>query len=478
MPSTQRVSSSKYASEPSGNVAAAYASRLLSSLGIQADLPVIAVEHPAVTWARSGLMSLTGRADGEPQMCPVPLTSCADGALAALASLAQPNVFGELRGSQLLAERAAIAGLSRAGAISPGGSCRLLEAADGWIALNLARADDWVLLPAWLEADVAPDWEPVERIVASRPVAELVERGRLLGLAVADDQAPSVKQAHWYSVISSSPRRRPGPSIEKAFFSLDSDLRRDDGKKEKRPLVVDLSSLWAGPLCSHLLQLCGARVIKVESQSRPDGARQGHSAFFDLLNARKERIAVDFTTQRGRDQLHVLLSKADIVIEASRPRALRQLGIYAEELITQNPGLSWISISGYGRGEAENWIAYGDDAGVAAGLSHLMHQATGQRMFVGDAIADPLTGLHAAFAAWSSWLAGGGRLISLSLVDVMRHCIQFDLPLTAEALRARQREWSERAGTVEPPRARTTAWQARTLGADTAAVLAEFGVAC
>ena len=51
------------------------------------------------------------------------------------------------------------------------------------------------------------------------------------------------------------------------------------------------------------------------------------------------------------------------------------------------PGLIWLGISGYGRGEPqENWLAYGDDAGVAAGLSYAMQQAAGENVFVGDAI--------------------------------------------------------------------------------------------
>ena len=61
-----------------------YARHLLDSVGIEPlhgiDLPE---EHPALTWAHSGLMALTGRADGPPLMCPAPLAACADGVLAA-----------------------------------------------------------------------------------------------------------------------------------------------------------------------------------------------------------------------------------------------------------------------------------------------------------------------------------------------------------------------------------------------------------
>jgi len=460
------------AQQPLAGCAEAYAHKLLADLsfspsplreraGVRAP-----EEHPAITWAHSGLMHLTGQPDGAPTMCPVPLAACADGALAALASLAGVD-FGGLRGSQLLAERAAIAGYRRQGERSPGGHCRLLPAADGDLAVNLARDEDWSLIPAWLEAD-ASDWNTLARIIRRRPAAQLEARARVLGLAVARSASPSA--GAWITNDTSFPRRRESSSASKASGKLGPRLRGDD----ERPLVVDLSSLWAGPLCGWLLQRCGARVIKVESTQRPDGARHGPAAFFDLLNAGKESVALDLAAPAGRAQLRALLARADIVIEASRPRALRQLGIEAEALLAERPGLTWLSITGYGRsGPHENAIAYGDDAAVAAGLSEVLREATGQRLVAGDAIADPLTGLHAALAAWASYRDGGGRLVSLSLRDVVGHCIAFDLP-PAGALKRRQAEWSRIGGEALAPTVRPARDIARPLGADTATVLAEF----
>jgi crotonobetainyl-CoA:carnitine CoA-transferase CaiB-like acyl-CoA transferase len=443
-----------------------YAGRLLSSLGAQVRrLPRARDEHPAVTWARCGMMELTGTAGGPPQLCPLPLAAAADGALAALASLATPQVFAALRGSQLLSERAAITGFRRAGAVSPGGTCRLLDAADGSFAINLARDDDWMLVPAWLETDLTPDWESVAHAAATLSLETLLERGRLLGLAIAANAPPISPSPAWYSIVKETVTPRTAVAADAT------------------PLVIDLSSLWAGPLCSHLLQQLGARVIKLESTNRPDGARSGPARFFDLLNAGKASVALDLRTPRGREQLRALLLRADIVIEGSRPRALRQMGIHAEALIDANPRLSWIGISGYGRGEPqENWIAYGDDAGVAAGLSQTLYASTGQRLICGDAIADPLTGLHAALAAWSSFRSGGGRLISIALQHVASHCAQSDLPASADGLRERGREWLRElqiSATVPlPPQAREPAGSARPLGADTISVFRELAITC
>lgn len=398
-----------------------YAAHLLRSLEIAPDRAIASPdEHPAITWARSGLLALTGPAGGAPLLCPLPIPTCADETLAALASLAPEGAFADLRGSTLLTERARISGFSRNGAVSPGGGTYLLDARDGALAVSLTRDDDWALVPAWLETDVEPAWTVVKQAVRERTLHDLVERGRLVGLAVAPSAPPPSRAVSW--------RREGG--------------RRGGGQRGERPIVVDLSSLWAGPLCTRLLQRCGADVIKVESVQRPDGARRGPPQFFERMNAGKRDVSLDFATRNGIAQLRELIAGADIVVEASRPRALRQLGIEAGAMIQANPHLTWISITGYGREDPQSeWIAYGDDAGVAAGLSYLMRQAAGQQLIVGDAIADPLTGLHAALAAWASWRKGGGALIALSLVDVVRHCIQFDLPASLDALRERQRQW-------------------------------------
>lgn len=445
------------------HTARAYGEHLLASLGLSREL-ALADEHPALSWARSGLMALTGRADAAPQMCPIPLAACADGVLAALASLAPQGAFDGLRGSQLLSERAAIAGLQRAGAVSPGGSCHLLTTVDGSIALNLARDDDWALLPAWLEQDVAAEWSAVASAVRSKPVAELIERGRLLGLAVAANAQATDAPAGW-CVVTQTMRQADSQPVA------------------HRPRVVDLSSLWAGPLCSHLLQRLGAEVIKVESPQRPDGARNGPAAFFDLLHAGQRSVAIDATTPHGRQQLRALLLQADIVIEASRPRALRQLGIDAEELLAERPQLTWLSITGYGRDAAnEQAIAYGDDAAVAAGLSYWQQAASGEPLFCGDAIADPLTGLHAALAAWATHCVGGGKLLSVSLCEVLRSCLGFDAPASGEAARERAAEWTQVVRDVGMqialPSARAASGAAPILGADTDAVFAELGITC
>ncbi len=102
--------------------------------------------HPALAWARCGAMALTGHSDGPPLLAPGRLAACAEDAAAELERVALAGGLGSLVGL----DAPALLGLTRRGSTAPGGSCRLLRAADRWLALNLARPDDVDLLPAWL----------------------------------------------------------------------------------------------------------------------------------------------------------------------------------------------------------------------------------------------------------------------------------------------------------------------------------------
>jgi crotonobetainyl-CoA:carnitine CoA-transferase CaiB-like acyl-CoA transferase len=338
----------------------------------------------------------------------------------------------------------------------------MLRARDGWIALNLARAADVADLPAWLEADGPGEdpWHFAARQVAQHPARALVERARWLGLAVASaDEAPPVTPP-WFRIAAQ------GPPLERRLTAV--------------PLVVDLSGLWAGPLCAHLLACAGARVIKVESHARPDGARGGPRAFFDRLHAGAASVALDFGDDRDLARLRGLLERADIVLESARPRALAQLGIDAAAWLARRPGLTWLSVTGYGRADpAPGRVAFGDDAGVAAGLALPDPAAP---LFCGDAIADPLTGLHAAVAARASWLAGGGQLLDLSLRDVAAHAARFAPGDVGAEVSQHEGRWQVRAGAttarVAPPRARPAAVAARGLGDDTERICAELALPC
>ena len=411
--------------------AAIYANQLLADLGETVRV-VEAADHPAIAYRRSGLLQTTGL------MLPLPLVSHADGALMALKAISPNSENLPDYGSQLLGERARLRETIRQGRLCAGGYGRLIDTVDGRIALNLVREDDWDLIPAWFE-DYVEDWDGIETLAAQKEADYLVKCASEIGLAVAKDELPP-KRDHWFSI----------QQFKKASCQT--------------PLIVDLSGLWAGPLASSLLGLTGAQVIKIESPARPDGMRFGHEGFYDLLNAGKECVALNFRETEDLKHLKTLLHKADIVIEASRPRALRQLGIMAEDFVSQKPGKVWARLTAYG--QSENRIGFGDDVGISAGLATIMERAHNQPCFVGDANADPINGLHLALALQASLNQGGGMVIDLSMRDTLRYAMG-DVP---QDLVQTAKEWQAIADEDNMPlyAMRTAQGEVKALGADNA----------
>ncbi len=105
-----------------------------------------------------------------------------------------------------------------------------------------------------------------------------------------------------------------------------------------------------------------------------------------------------------------------MVIEASRPRALEQLGIVAADVVRAGGPRVWVSITGYGRHDtATGRVAFGDDAAAAGGL---VVWADDSPLFCADAVADPLTGLTAAHACLEALAEGGRWLLDVSMAGV------------------------------------------------------------
>ncbi len=405
-------------------------------------------------WAASGTMSLTGHESGPPLGPPVHLV----GRLEEIADIIadRSGLLGRrvvVDPVALLAERAAIAGLRRRGRTSCGGATRLLRTMDGWLAVALARPEDIDLLPAWLPTDAsasdAPPWDRVELLVARERTDVLVERAAVLGLPVGALPA-----------IARTVPRAPVPLAQLPVVATEVATAPDPGPLTDL-VVADLSGLWAGPLCGSLLADAGARVVKVESSRRPDGSRRGPTPFFDLLNAGKRSLALDLTTPAGRTTLRTVLERVDVVIEASRPRALEQLDIEAHDLLAACRPRVWVSITGHGRGPgARDRVGFGDDAAVAGGL---VAWDGDEPVFCADAVADPASGMVAAAAVLDAVAAGGTWLLDVAMSGVAAHLAGSTLPVPP--------------GTVAtPPRVTRARGAGPRLGADTDAVLDELGV--
>lgn len=338
-------------------------------------------------------MTLTG--DGPPGLAPgpvVPMLHALDEVLRTLTS--RIGTTTGIDPATVLGARAGLGALTRRGRTSVGGTTRLLPTADGWAAVSLARAEDLSAVPAMF--GTRPDTDPWASLGAAagrHSTDSFVERVRLFGVPAAGvpTQVPQ-PDAPWVVTRIADPT--PAAGLDGA-------------------LVVDLSSLWAGPLCGQILGRAGARVVKVESVRRPDGARSGEPRFYDWLHAGQDSVAVDFGFAEDRAAVAALIATADIVIEASRPRALAQLGL-AHDQVALRPGTVWVSITGHGRRNGD-LVAFGDDAAAAGGL--LARSGTSPT-FCADAIADPLTGVVAALGAIAARSVGGGQLVDVAMSDV------------------------------------------------------------
>ena len=290
-----------------------------------------------------------------------------------------------------ITDRAGVLPLAEPGRVSPNGATRLIEAADGWIAVNLAREEDRELIPAWLGIDAgAEPWPAIAEGARARPSRGLIADAAVLGLPVSgvgemvsdDLQAPRLRLG--------APARRSAPAK-----------------------VIDLSALWAGPMCGAVLAAAGCAVSKVESTRRADPTRQSTPEFFRRLNGAKADLAFDFSTPDGRRRLRAEILAADVVITGARPRGLASLGLSIEELMAERAGLVWVAVTGYGwTGPDAGRVAFGDDAAAAGGL---VGWEAGAPRFLGDALADPVTGLAAAVGALQALQEGGGMLVDAAL---------------------------------------------------------------
>jgi crotonobetainyl-CoA:carnitine CoA-transferase CaiB-like acyl-CoA transferase len=119
--------------------------------------------------------------------------------------------------------------------------------------------------------------------------------------------------------------------------------------------VLDISEYIAGPYCASLLADMGARVIKVEP---PDGAEErrlgnqrryrGNTRMALAYNRGKESLAIDLRQPEGRDVVHKLVPRVDVVIQNFPPNVAKKLGIDYEALSALNPRLIFVSSTAFG----------------------------------------------------------------------------------------------------------------------------------
>lgn len=263
--------------------------------------------------------------------------------------------------------------------------CRLLKAHDGWVALNLARPEDRDVVSALTGSD-APQWEAVAAAVGRETAVQFRDRAIELQLPVA--------------VLSEAPVATLPPAIT--------------GPVPRR--VVDMSALWAGPLCAGLLARAGAEVLRIESLRRPDPTSHASPKLDRQINGGKRRLALDLSNAADRAKLLDEIRSSNVLVTSARPAALKRLELEPDQLLTECPGLIWVAITAHGSvGEGAARVGFGDDCAVAGGLVRWEDE---QPRFCGDALADPLTGLEGALAVLRHMATGRCGLIDMAMAQV------------------------------------------------------------
>lgn len=192
--------------------------------------------------------------------------------------------------------------------------------------------------------------------------------------------------------------------------------------------VLDATQVMAGPFCTLLLADMGAEVIKIEKPSGDDSRRMGppfingESAAFLGINRNKKSCVLDLKRLEHRDAFKHMARSVDIVVENFRPGTMDRLGLGSKELRTENPGLIYASVSGFGQTGP-----YGTRPGydlIAQGMSGIM-SVTGHPnaapVKVSVPLADLNAGMFAAYGILSAYIhklkTGEGQDIDTSLLE-------------------------------------------------------------
>ncbi|MCX4791782.1 MULTISPECIES: CaiB/BaiF CoA transferase family protein [unclassified Streptomyces] len=194
--------------------------------------------------------------------------------------------------------------------------------------------------------------------------------------------------------------------------------------------VLDFSRVLAAPMATQILAEQGATVIKVERPGGGDETRSfeprlphGESAYFFAFNRGKRSVTLDLKDPRGRDAARRLAARADIVVENFLPGAMARLGLGYDDLSAANPGLVYISATGFGQSGPDR-LRKGYDTVFQAlsGVMAMTGEPDGPPSKTGIPVADMTSGLWIAIAALTGLagrgVTGRGRHFDVSMMDV------------------------------------------------------------
>lgn len=133
--------------------------------------------------------------------------------------------------------------------------------------------------------------------------------------------------------------------------------------------IVSLAVNLPGPIAAMRLADLGGLVLKVEPPAG-DPVAVVSPDWYERLTAGQDVLRIDLKSASGRDQLHVHLADASVLLTSSRPAALARLGLSWESITERHPRLSQVAIVGHAGDQADrpgHDLSYQADAGLVDG---------------------------------------------------------------------------------------------------------------
>ncbi|MGV9285602.1 CaiB/BaiF CoA transferase family protein [Streptomyces sp. NPDC003730] len=192
--------------------------------------------------------------------------------------------------------------------------------------------------------------------------------------------------------------------------------------------VLDLATLFAGPLAATMLGDFGAEVIKVEHPTRPDPSRghgpskDGIGLWWKLLGRNKHTITLDLSKPAGRATLLRLAATADVVVENFRPGTLEKWDLGWDELSAVNPRLVLTRVTGFGQfGPYARRPGFGTLAEAMSGFAAMTGEPDTPPTLPPFGLADSIAALATAYAVMTALAArertGEGQVVDMAIIE-------------------------------------------------------------
>ncbi|WOX08994.1 CoA transferase [Streptomyces sp. N50] len=192
--------------------------------------------------------------------------------------------------------------------------------------------------------------------------------------------------------------------------------------------VLDLATLFAGPLAATMLGDFGAEVIKVEHPAKPDPSRghgpskDGIGLWWKLLGRNKRAITLDLSKPGGRDTLLRLAATADVIIENFRPGTLEKWDLGWAELSSANPRLVLARVTAFGQfGPYAHRPGFGTLAEAMSGFAAITGEPDAPPTLPPFGLADSIAGLATAYAVMTALAArdrtGEGQVVDMAIIE-------------------------------------------------------------